>query len=140
MDRIYVLYDPVCEVCRRCMQFLRDEPKLVSIEGLPRDGLTAARLFPDLDRSADDLVVVSGEGAVYSGADAFIVCLWALRDYRGWADRLSRPTLRPLARRALESFSRHRGVLSGFLRGSDEELRDRLQASEELCDDGLCAP
>ena len=43
--------------------------------------------------------MISDAGDVYVEANAWIMCLWSLRDYRAWALRLSAPELLPLARR-----------------------------------------
>ena len=141
MRALYVLYDADCALCRRCMQFLGEEPQLVPVRGLRRDGEEAAHLFPDLDPgTADDLVVVTDEGAVYRGPDAFIVCLWALTRYRPWAHRLARPSLRPLARAAFDALSANRGSISRLFRGTDAAVLHRLRAVPVRCDDGSCMP
>ncbi len=141
MRALYVLYDPHCALCQRCMRFLADEPQIVPLRGLRRDGEQAARMFPGLDPgSGDDLVLVSDEGAVYRGPDAFIVCLWALVRYRRWAHRLARPGLRPLARAAFDGLSAHRGSISRLFRGSDDAVLERLRAVPVRCDDGSCMP
>jgi hypothetical protein len=64
---------------------------------------------------------------VWLGDRAFLMCLWALRAYRGWARRLASPALRPLARQAFEAVSRNRASVSGLLGlKSETELRKRL--------------
>jgi hypothetical protein len=50
----------------------------------------------------DQLVVVADDGRVWAGTSAFLLCLWALRDWREWSFRLSGPAFAPLA----ESFFR----------------------------------
>jgi predicted DCC family thiol-disulfide oxidoreductase YuxK len=92
----------------------------------------ARRLFPTLSRpgTPEELVVVSDAGAVYRDADAWILCLYALRDYRSWALRLAQPALRPLARQAFHLFSQNRHRLSRLLnREGGEELAERLRAA-----------
>lgn len=141
MKALYVLYDAHCALCQRCLRFLSSEPQLVPVRGLSRDGPEAAFTFPELDVAQDDdLVVVSDEGAVYRGPDAFIVCLWALTRYRVWAHRLARPALRPLARAAFDSLSGNRAQLSRLFRGGDEQVVQRLRAVPVHCDDGGCMP
>jgi predicted DCC family thiol-disulfide oxidoreductase YuxK len=85
----------------------------------------ARRLFPELLSTArpEELVVVSGEGVVYRGDDAFIMCLYALDSYRSLAVRVSRPAFRALARRLFSMISTNRLRLSDFLGlRSDEAL------------------
>jgi hypothetical protein len=43
--------------------------------------------------------VIADSGEVYVDDGAWLACLWALADYRGMAERLSRPHLLPTARR-----------------------------------------
>ena len=50
-------------------------------------------------------MVVSDEGAVYRDGSAWIMCLFALEEYRDWANRLAHPLLRPLARQAFALLS-----------------------------------
>jgi hypothetical protein len=68
-----------------------------------------------------ELVVVDDEGGVYEGTDAWIICLYALRDFREWSLRLAQPGLRPFARAGFEWLSRNRKGLSDVLRWSPEE-------------------
>ena len=47
-----------------------------------------------------ELVVVDDSGGVYRNGSAWIMCLYALREYREWSLRLATPALFPLARQA----------------------------------------
>jgi predicted DCC family thiol-disulfide oxidoreductase YuxK len=83
-------------------------------------------MFPSLP--ASELAVVSDEGHVWLGNSAFIICLWALREFRGWARTLATPMLRPMARQAFAAVSQNRQSLSGLLGlKSAVELKDRLK-------------
>jgi predicted DCC family thiol-disulfide oxidoreductase YuxK len=89
------------------------------------DSEEARRLFPGLP--SGELAVVSNDGRVWLGDNAFIMCLWALRKYRRWAKRLASPILRPVARQAFEAISRNRKSVSSLLRlKSETELKNRL--------------
>jgi len=59
------------------------------------------------------VTVVADTGAVYEGDAAWLVCLWALDGYRGLAQRLSAPRLRPLARRVVAAAAAIRGAQYG---------------------------
>ena len=117
MRLLSVLYDPTCGFCVRCRHWLESQPKLVELEFLPAGSRTAARLFPSLVTSGrpEELIVVDDEGGVYRGADAWVMCLYALHDYREWSLRLAQPAWRPWARAVFEWVSRRRGVLSRWL-------------------------
>jgi predicted DCC family thiol-disulfide oxidoreductase YuxK len=116
MKRLTVLYDASCGFCVRCCDWLRRQPKLVPLAFVPARSVEARTLFPGLrSGDADELVVVNAGGGVYRGERAFIMCLYALQEYRGWSYRFAEPALRPLARRAFEWLSHNRKDLSRML-------------------------
>ncbi|HEV2689288.1 MAG TPA: hypothetical protein VGV35_12065, partial [Bryobacteraceae bacterium] len=91
----------------------------------------AARIYPALAPriARQELVVVSDEGGIYLGDHAWLMCLYALRHYRSWAARLSRPALLPLSRSAFAVLSGNRRRISRWLGlMSDAELTDQLRA------------
>lgn len=116
MKRLTVLYDASCGFCVRCCDWLRRQPQLVPLVFVPARSVEARSLFPELrPGEADELVVVNAGGGVYRGERAFIMCLYALREYRAWSYRFAEPALRPLARRAFDWLSHNRKDLSRFL-------------------------
>jgi len=68
--------------------------------------------------------VIGDDGAVYIEAKAFLMCLWALRDYRAWSLRLSAPEMLPLARRVVLWVAQNRFRLGS--RSLDATLRDSV--------------
>jgi len=119
--RLTVLYDPSCEFCRRCRRWLASQATLVELEFLGRANPAAEERFGRIEAAPDELVVVSDEGAVYRGPKAFIVCLYALRDYRSWAFRLAQPEMQPLAGRVLDWLSHNRLRLGRWLHDPEDE-------------------
>ncbi|MDQ6830370.1 MAG: thiol-disulfide oxidoreductase, partial [Gemmatimonadota bacterium] len=69
--------------------------------------------FPQLDAASTlrDITVIDDEGAVYRGAKAWVLCLWATRRYRAWALTLGSPGAMPAAKRFVNWVSRHRSRL-----------------------------
>jgi predicted DCC family thiol-disulfide oxidoreductase YuxK len=129
MKTLYVLHDPGCGFCEKCREWLSQQPAFVELRFIAVGSAEARRRFPGLaDQEADgDLVVISDEGAVYRGSSAYIMCLYALVEYREWAQRLASPALFPLARRIFHQISKHRLRLSQwFFRASSRELDERL--------------
>jgi len=59
--------------------------------------------------------VISDEGAVYRGAHAWIMCLWALENYREHAQRLAHPAYCRSQKLVCELLSRNRFFLSDAL-------------------------
>jgi predicted DCC family thiol-disulfide oxidoreductase YuxK len=123
MQRLYVLYDPKCELCCRLKDWLVEQPSWIALEVIPAGSPAAERMFPQLDQiaSQNDLAVISDEGAVYLNDRAWIMVLYALEEYRDWAARLTHPLLMPLARQAYAALSRNRYFLSHWLSSTNPE-------------------
>lgn len=117
MERLYVLYDPKCELCCRLKNWILVQRSWLGIAVVEQGSEKAKRLFPDLDRVAtkQDLAVISDEGAVYLNDRAWIMVMYAMVDYRDWAARLTHPLLMPLARQAFAALSKNRHFISSML-------------------------
>lgn len=142
MKRLYVLFDRKCDLCRECCAWLGRQPAFIELQFIPLQSPNLGRRFPGVEKLDlnKELAVISDEGAVYQGPQAWIMCLFALREYRAWSERLAHPLLMPFARRVCESVSKNRRVLSRlFFRASAEELSRELQAMPPpLCGGGDC--
>ena len=135
MNKLTVLYDAECGFCIRCRWWLIHQPKFVEMDFLPAGSPEAEARFPGLSApgTVDELLVVDDEGGVYRGAHAWLMCLWALVEYREWSGRLSSPGLLPLARGAFAMVSSNRKTLSWLLGLSPEredELVDEIRKAE----------
>ena len=117
MKCLYVLFDAECEVCLRCRNWLMKQPAFVPLVFVAFQSDEAQRRFPGIDalKPGEQLLVISDEGAVYRGAHAWIMCLWALEKYREHAQRLAHPALLPFAKAVCELLSRNRFFLSDAL-------------------------
>ena len=113
--RLTVLYDAECALCAFLRDWLVRQPQLVPLELVPAASEAARRRFPGLDHGAtlDEITVVGDSGQVYRGAAAWIVTLWALREHRPLAHRLSTPTGARLARGAVLAAAKWRGAQWG---------------------------
>ncbi|EDY20440.1 conserved hypothetical protein [Chthoniobacter flavus Ellin428] len=131
MRRLYILYDTHCELCRRCRVWLGQQPTFVPLVFLPFDSAEAGCRFPHLEELHPDkeIVVISDAGAVWQGGAAWVMCLWALQEYREWSQRLAHPALLSLARRLCEVVSANRYKISRWLKGAQthEDLRRKLE-------------
>jgi len=116
MRELTVLYDPQCGLCRRAQAWLLGKPKHIELVFVPACSDEARSRYPQLDHelSLTDLTVISDAGAVYCGPKAWLMCLWALRNYREWAIRLSSPELLPTAKRVISTISQNRYQLEGL--------------------------
>lgn len=130
MEKLYVLYDPTCELCCRLKNWILVQRSWIGIAVVEQGSEKAKRLFPELDQIAgkEDLVVISDEGAVYLNNNAWIMVLFAMVEYRDWASRLTHPLLMPLARQAFAALSNNRHFISSWL--STETIAGELQKVE----------
>jgi predicted DCC family thiol-disulfide oxidoreductase YuxK len=121
--KLFVLYDPKCELCCRLKNWILVQRSWIGIALLEQGSEKARRLFPELGRIAsnDDLAVISDEGAVYLNDRAWIMVMYAMVEYREWAARLTHPLLMPLARQAFAALSRNRHWLSSMLDSENTE-------------------
>ena len=124
MQKLYVLYDPKCELCCRLKDWLMEQPSWIALEVAPAGSEKARKMFPQLEQiaSQNDLAVISDEGAVYLNDRAWIMVLYALEEYRDWAARLTHPLLMPLARQAYAALSRNRHFLSRWRSSTKAEV------------------
>ncbi|MFJ9813850.1 thiol-disulfide oxidoreductase DCC family protein [Streptomyces sp. NPDC101151] len=110
-----VLYDARCTLCTHLRNWLVRQPQLVPLDLVPAGSAEACGRFPGLDHAAtlDEVTVIGDSGQVYQGSRAWIVVLWALREHRPLAHRLSTPAGAKLARGAVLAAARWRGAQWG---------------------------
>lgn len=116
--RLTVLYDAECALCTHLRDWLVRQPQLVPLELLPAGSAEARRRYPGLDHAAtlDEVTVIGDSGQVYQASRAWIVVLWALREHRPLAHKLSTPAGAGLARGAALAAAKWRGALWGGTR------------------------
>jgi predicted DCC family thiol-disulfide oxidoreductase YuxK len=136
IDRLYVLYDASCGLCSRVREWAQQQPQFVRLEFIPAGSRRAAQMFPNFQREGtkpEELLVIDDQGGIYQEGDAWLMCLWALAEYREWAARLSSPMLLPLARQAFAMLSQRRvGISAMFQYMSDEELAGALARGDAM--------
>jgi predicted DCC family thiol-disulfide oxidoreductase YuxK len=115
MNRLTILYDASCPICVRCAHWLAREPSYLPLELLSSSSEDALRRYGEVPWLGAELVVVSDSGEVWAGPAAFIVALWALRDYREWSYRLSGESFSKMAERFFVALSHRRKWLAGWL-------------------------
>lgn len=132
MKRLYVLFDAQCELCVRCRNWLMKQPAFMPLSFIALQSTEAQRRFPGINalQPNEQLLVISNEGAVYRGACAWIMCLWALQNYREHAQRMAHPVLLPFARIVCELLSRNRFFLSDALFRQESQDTAQLLAAQ----------
>ncbi|RSS78601.1 thiol-disulfide oxidoreductase DCC family protein [Streptomyces sp. WAC06614] len=110
--RLTVLYDARCALCVHIRHWLLGQRWLVPLSLVPAGSAEARGRFPHLDHAATlrEITVVGDAGQVWTGADAFIVCLWALAEHRPKANWLATPAGRPFARVTMLAAAAWRGA------------------------------
>ena len=138
MTKLYVLYDPRCELCCRLKNWILVQRSWLGLALVEQGSEKAKRLFPDLVQIAtkEDLAVISDEGAVYLNDRAWIMVLYAMVEYRDWAARLTHPLLMPLARQAFAALSKNRHFISSMMNPENTESLANELRKEEI---GPCA-
>jgi predicted DCC family thiol-disulfide oxidoreductase YuxK len=133
MNTLTIFYDARCGLCSTVRRWLSTQPAYVRLEFLPYDAPEARRRFPALQhmRANEEIVVMLDTGEVWQGAGAWVVCLWALRDYRSWSARLANPAMQAVARTVVHWVSRNRITLSQLMRlRGDAEVRQAFGQTE----------
>ncbi|MET8585385.1 DUF393 domain-containing protein [Streptomyces collinus] len=140
-----VLYDAECGLCTHLRDWLVRQSQLVPLELVPAGSAEARGRFPGLDPAAtlDEVTVIGDAGQVYQGSRAWIVVLWALREHRPMAHRLSTPAGARLARGAVLAAAKWRGAQWGgkSYRRTDGWSYDRHTGwthNAPTCDGGSC--
>ncbi len=137
-----LFYDPHCGLCTNFKNWIIAQPAYVYLNFVPYDGADAEKLCPGISKMKADqeIVVLADDGQIWQGSTAWIVCLWALREYRPWAFRLATPVFLPLVRKACYLLSENRLQLSRLLRlrAEEETLVRDINETPLNCDDGMC--
>lgn len=122
MKFLVVLFDPGCRFCVAAKAWLKNQEAYVPLTFVPVGSEIAEAQFPELKTEdlLQSLTVVSDEGGVYQGTDAYIMVLYALKSTREWASYLARPRLKPYAHKAFEMITQNRHRLGHWL-GQDGE-------------------
>ena len=126
VSKLVITYDAECGLCTNAKNWMLEQVPLVRLEFLSVGSAEARSRFPQLPPG--ELAVVADTGEVWLGDRAWVVCLWALRDYRDLAGRLTSPLLALMARQAFTLVSTNRLALSKLLRlRSQSELERQLR-------------
>jgi len=128
-QEITVYYDGHCGMCCSFQEWIYRQERLAPIRFIPYQSLGTEAAPPRI-RGLDpgrEMVVHTREDLLYQGAEAWVICLYALTEYRGWALRLSSPTLLPLAKKVCTHLATNRRRLSKiFFRKKDAEVAREL--------------
>lgn len=110
MRELTVLYDEKCALCRRARAWLERQSQYVPLSFVPAGSDLAELKFPQIDHEASriELTVIADSGEIYVGAKSWIMCLWALREYRSKALTMRAPAAWWAAKKFITSVSKNR--------------------------------
>ena len=142
MNHLIAFYDIHCGMCCACKRWIQNEPAYIPISFVSYQSEKAHRIFPDIDsyNPAGEILVMADDGALYRGGKGWIMCLYALVEYREWAMRLAQPALLPMAKKVCHAVSNNRHALSKLFRDrGDADLGHEPEGLKaNLCTDGNC--
>ncbi|WP_375256609.1 thiol-disulfide oxidoreductase DCC family protein [Streptomyces sp. PKU-EA00015] len=105
-----VLYDANCPLCVHLRSWLLRQRQLVPLRAVPAGSVEAQRRYPELDhaRTLREITVIGDSGQIYTGQAAWVVCLWALAEYRSRAHWLATPAGAPFVRVTMLAAAKYR--------------------------------
>jgi predicted DCC family thiol-disulfide oxidoreductase YuxK len=138
MHTLTLFYDARCGLCSRVRQWLCTQPAYVHLEFLPYDSAEAERRLPAIRHlhADQEIVVMADTGEVWQGAGAWVLCLWALKEYRGWSARLASPSMQLVARKVVHWISQNRigmSRLAGFKSDAELSAAAEQEMVEPVC-------
>lgn len=142
MKILTIFYDARCGLCSTFRRWMEGQELRVPVEFLDYESDEARSRFPSLPEYGPEreIVVLSDDGCVWQGEEAWLICLGLTMAYEAWGDRMSSPVLRPVLRKFVRLVSENRYGLSKIIRlRSDVDLARRLDVMDEPgCGDGQC--
>ena len=109
-----VIYDPASQFCTWCRGWLQAQPLLAPVRFLPAGGPEAQARLGVLGTAAE-LVVVADDGRAWTGAGAFVMCLWATARHRDLSHTLRLPVARTGAETFFHALTANRAILPRLL-------------------------
>jgi hypothetical protein len=100
--------------CAWCRSWLETQPLLVPVRFTPAGGPEAVARLGVLGTGAE-LVVVADDGRAWTGAAAFVMCLWATARHRDLAYALRLPVARMGAEAFFHAVTANRAILDRLL-------------------------
>src|SRR5260221_12789599 len=83
MKKLTVLFDERCGLCLAAARWLNSAPAYFELEMVPSRSPRVAGRWPGLVfEPGEELVAIDDQGGGYRGDRAFIICLYALQEWR----------------------------------------------------------
>ena len=145
MKTLTVFYDANCGMCCAVRKWMTSRPAYISLRFIALQDKKARDICPTLDEyhPEREIVAMGDRGEIYTGGKAWVMCLWALREYRELSLRMGSPLFLPLAKRVCNLISKNRMRLSRwFFRGGAKAAEKEVERIEsehvDTCENGIC--
>lgn len=113
-DKLTVLFDGDCGLCRRSVCWLSQRRTYVAVEPIAAGQPEAIDAFGHIPGYGDNMVVIADDGRSWVGPpDAYLVVMWAVWGTRTLSYVLSLPVLRQLAGHVFQTIAGNRHLLGG---------------------------
>ncbi len=130
VQSITVFYDGHCGMCCTFHEWVNRQERSVKIHFVAYQSPEAEIRFPGIGRLEPDREMIvrdEADGTIFRGAEAWVLCLASLTEFRPWAERLSSPVLLPVAKKTCHHLALNRHKLSKiFFRAKDEAVAAEL--------------
>ncbi len=114
-NRITVIFDGDCLLCRRSVHWLRDRHKHIAVDTVAAADPAAVAGYGRVPGYGDNMVVVGDDGRIWVGPpDAYLVVMWAVRGTRMLSYLLSLPLLKPAAAAVFRFVAGNRHLIGGI--------------------------
>lgn len=136
MTTLTLFYDARCGLCSSVRRWLSAQPAFVRLEFIPYDSPQARQRCPMIDQlhADQEIIVLSNDGHLWQGAGAWVMCLWALHDFRAWSSRLASPTMQSIAKKIVHLISANRLTLSSLLHLRGDQALHALPDAVVTCE------
>ena len=111
-DRLTVIFDGDCVLCRRSVHWLGRRQTYVAVEPISAGRPQAIAAYGDISGYGQNMVVVADDGRSWVGPPAaYLVVMWAVRGTRALSFVLSLPVLSQLTGRVFQTIAGNRHLL-----------------------------
>ncbi len=96
-DRLTVVYDGDCMLCRRSIRWLRRQRAYVDVEVITATAPEAIETYGDTREYGEHMIAAADDGRIWVGVpDAYLAVMWSVRGFRLMSYVLSIAPLKPL--------------------------------------------
>lgn len=112
IERLTIVYDGDCMLCRRSVRWLRQQRTYVDVDVVPASDADAVARFGETAEYGEHMIAAADDGRVWIGVpDAYLAVMWAVRGLRLVSYFLSIAPLKPLVGRVFRFVTGNRHII-----------------------------